>query len=73
MLPRKEAKVHPRSPDLSPINRPDISFYRHFVVTLALDCFVSEISLVLYHKCHFYTYPLIFHPKFGDVPLKLDQ
>jgi len=24
-------------------------------VTLALDCFVSEISLVLYRKCHFCT------------------
>jgi len=24
-------------------------------------------------KCHFCTYPLVFHPKFGDVPLELDR
>ena len=35
------------------------------VVTLALDCFVSEISLVLYRKCHL-NIPLVFHPKFGE-------
>jgi len=27
------------------------------VVTVALECFVSEITLVLYRKCHFCTYP----------------
>jgi len=36
------------------------SFYRHTVVTLALDCLVWEISLVLYLICHFWTYPLSF-------------
>jgi len=46
--------------DLSPIDRPYTSFYRHSVVTLALDRFVSEISLVLYRKCHFCTYPSSF-------------
>jgi len=45
-------------------------FYRHSVVTLTVDRFVSEISLVLYRKCHFCTYTLVFHPKFGDVPHK---
>jgi len=43
------------SPNLSPI---DMSFYRHSVVTLVLDCFVSEISLVLYPKCPFCTFVL---------------
>ena len=60
--------MHPRSPDLSLIDRPYTSFYRHSVVTLALDYFVnSEISLVLYRKSHFRTYPLVFRPNFGDV------
>jgi len=45
-----------------------MSFYRHFVQTL-----VSEIPLVLYRKCHFYTYPLVFHLKLGDVPLVDEQ
>jgi len=54
---------------MSLIDRRYTSFYRHSVVSLALDCFVSEISLVLYRKCHFCTY----HPKFGDVPLELDR
>ena len=50
---------HARSPDLSPIDRPYTSFCRHSVVSLALDCFVSEMSLLLYHKCHFvHTPPL---------------
>jgi len=52
---------HARSLDMSPIDKPYTSFYRHSVVTLALDFFVSEISLVLY-------IPLVFHQKFGDVP-----
>ena len=51
--PEKLAKFHPRSSDLSSINRPYTSFYTHYVVTLALDCFVSEISTVLYSKCPF--------------------
>jgi len=38
--PRKLAKVHHRSPDLSPIDTPYLSFYRHSVVTLAVDCFI---------------------------------
>ena len=42
------------------------------VVTLAVCC-VSNISLVLYPKCHFWTYPLVFHQKFGDVPIGLSQ
>jgi len=29
---------HARSPDLSPIDRPYTCFYRHSVVSLALDC-----------------------------------
>ena len=61
-FPEKQAKVHPISPGFSPIDRLYTRFYRHSVVTLAL-------SLVLYRKCHFCTYPLIFHQKFGDVPL----
>jgi len=61
--PVKQAKVHPRSPDLSPIDRQYTSFYRHSVVTLALDYFVSEISLVLYCKCHFCTYRPRLSPK----------
>jgi len=65
--------LHGRSPDLSPVNRPYTSFHRRFLVTFALDCFVSETSLVLYRKCHFFTYPLVFHSKFGDVPLELDR
>jgi len=36
--------------------RPYTTFYRHSAVTLALDNFVSEISLVLYRKCHFVTF-----------------
>ena len=71
LLPEKQAKVHPRSPNLSPIDRPYTSFYRHSVVALALNCFASETSLVLYRKYHFCTYPLVFHPIFGDVPLEL--
>jgi len=39
---------------------------------VALDCFVSEIALVLYCKCHFCTYP-VFCPKFGDVPIELER
>ena len=70
--PEKLAKVHPKSPDLSPIDMPYTSFYRHSVVTLALDCFVSETSLVLYRKCHFCPYPLVFHPKLETFP-ELDQ
>jgi len=59
LLPEKS---HSRSPDLSPIDRPYKSSYRHWnsVVTLALDCFVSEISLFFYRKCHFSTYPSSF-------------
>jgi len=34
----KNVKVHLRSPDLSPIDRPYTSFYQHPGVTLALDC-----------------------------------
>jgi len=49
------------------------NFLRHSVAHLSLDCFVSQILLVLYRKCHFGTYPLSFHPKFGDVPLELDR
>jgi len=47
-------------------------FDRHSVVILALDCFVSEIMPVLYRKCHFSPSPLVFHPKFEDVPLELE-
>jgi len=36
----EKAKVHCSSPDLSPIDRPYVSFYRQSVITLALDCFV---------------------------------
>jgi len=66
-------KVHPRwrSPDLSPIDRPYTSFYRHcskFGPRLLrfrdIAGFVSQILL--------YTYPLVFHPKFGDA-LELDR
>ena len=64
---------HARSPDLSSIDRPYTSFYRHCVISLALDYFVSEILQVLCSKCHFCTYTLLFHPKFGDVALELDQ
>ena len=28
---------------------------------------------MLYRKYHFCTYPLVFHPKFGDVTLELDD
>ena len=64
LLPRKVSQSSPyRSPDLSPVDRPYASFYRHCVVTLALDCFVLEISLVLYHKYHFCTYSLRLSPK----------
>ena len=59
---QKVAKVHRRSPDLSPVDTPYTGFYTHSVVTLALDRFVSEISLVLYRKCHFCTYPIVFFP-----------
>jgi len=57
------------------VDRPYTSFYRHYVVTLALDCFVSDISLVCITNATFVrsTYPLVFHPKFGDVPLELDR
>jgi len=62
MILRKSAKVHTRSPDLS-ISRLYTISYRYSVATLALDCFVLEISLVLYRKCHFCTYPLRLSPK----------
>ena len=68
----KKNKVQLRSPDLSPIDRTYMSFYRHSVVRLAPDCFVSEISLVLYLKFHFCTYTLVFQPNFGDVPIELN-
>jgi len=68
-----QVRGHARSPDLSPIDRPYTSFYKHFVVTLALDCFISGILQILYQKYHFCTYPLIFHPKFGDVLIELDR
>ena len=64
---------HARSPDMSPIDGPYTSFYRQSVVTLALDGFISEISLVLYSKCNLCTYPLMFHPKFRDICLELNQ
>ena len=38
-------------------------FYIDTVVSLALDCFVSEMSLILYRKCHFCTYPPRLSPK----------
>jgi len=41
---------------MSPIGRPYTSFYRHSVVALVLGSFVSEMSLVLYRKCHACTY-----------------
>ena len=49
-VPQKSRPNYTRSPDLSPINRPYTNFYRHSVVTLALDCFISEISLVCIAK-----------------------
>jgi len=49
------------------------NLYRHCAVTLALDCFVSKMSLVLYRKCHFCTRPLVFHRKVGHVSLELDR
>jgi len=48
--PEEYAKVHPWCPDLSPIDRSYTIFCRHCVVTLAVDCYVSDISLVLYRK-----------------------
>jgi len=69
----ESSKVHPWSPDLSPIDRSYASFYRHSALTFILDCFVSEISLVLYYMCHFCTYRLVFHQKFGYVPLEYDR
>jgi len=56
--PEKYAKVH-QSIGI----RQYTSFCRHSAVTLALECFVSEISLVLYRKCHFYTYCPHLSPK----------
>jgi len=50
----KWAKVHPRLSDLLPI----YSFYKYFVVSLAIDCFISVISLILYRKHHFCTYSI---------------
>ena len=49
--------------------------YKHSVVSLALDCFVSVISLVLYRKCHFCICPSSFTQilENGDVPLELGQ
>ena len=44
--------------------------YIDTVVTLALCCFVSEISLVLCCKCHYCTYPFVFRSKFGDVSIR---
>jgi len=41
------------------------SFYRHSVVTLALDCCISEISLVLYCKC---THTPRLSPKISTFP-----
>jgi len=51
---------HARSPDMSPIDRPYASFCLHSVASLALDCLVSEISLVLYRKCRFLHAPSSF-------------
>ena len=48
LLPGKVGRSAPMSPDLSPIDRPFTSFYRQSVVTLALDRFVSETSLVFF-------------------------
>jgi len=73
-FPEKYTKVHPRSPDVTSIDRRYTSFYKHSVVSLALDRFVSEISLVLYRTVfHFCTDPLVFHSKFGNVPPDLDR
>jgi len=42
LLSGKVVQVHPRSPGLSPINMPHMSFYRYSVVTLVAYryCFV---------------------------------
>jgi len=39
---------------------------------VAVDCFVSGISLVLYRIATFAYIALLFHTKFEDVPLELD-
>jgi len=46
-----------------------VSLYRHSVVTLRLDRFVLETSLVLYRNCHFCTYAGVLRTKFGHVPI----
>jgi len=39
------------------------SFCRRYVVTLALDCFISEIVLDLCRQCYFCTYPSRLSPQ----------
>jgi len=59
----KLAKVHSRSPDLPPIDRPHTSFYRHAIVTMVLDCFVSEISDIAGIANATFAIPLCLPPK----------
>ena len=67
IAPGKVGQSLPRSLDLSSIDRPYTSLYRHSVVTLALDRFVSEIAgFVL--KIPFCTYRLGFHQKWRCFP-----
>ena len=68
LLPEKLAKVHARSPDLSPIDRPYTSFYRHCVVTLVLGRFISEIIARFVSQMALLHIPILFQQKFGDVP-----
>jgi len=54
---------------LSPIDGSYTSFYRNPVVGLAL----ALDSLALYANATFVNTPFVFHPRFRDVPLELDQ
>ena len=66
--PEKQAKVHPRSPDLSPIDRPYTSFVQILCTNFGsrplrfryIAGFVSQMPLLYI--------ALVFHPKFGDGP-----
>jgi len=64
LLPGKVVRIHPRSSDMSPINRPRTSFYYRYRYSVCRN-FGSRLLRFrdiagLYPKCHFCTYPLSF-------------
>ena len=68
LLPGKVGQSSPQATRFV-INRWVVqSFYRHSDEKLWMDSFVSDISLILYLKCHFCTHPSSFSQNFEMLP-----